>query len=500
MPHTALRFRNVTFAHAHAAAPLLQDLTLHLDCGWTGVVGPNGVGKTTLLRLAVGELEPASGQVLRPEPALCCPQRTDDPPHGLADLLAALDGDAFRLRDRLGVEDDWLDRWPTLSHGERKRAQVAVALWREPLVLALDEPTNHLDRGARAMLRDALTAYRGVGLLVSHDRELLDDLCARCLFLDEGGAVLRPGGYGEGAVQAAQDAETAVQQRTKAKRELADLTREAGRRRDEAQQADGKRSKRGLARKDSDGRAAIDAARVSGKDGAAGRRLDQLSGRLAQAQQRLDQARVTKTYATGIWMAGAVSSRNTLLDVAAADLDLGGRTLHVPPLTLRPTDRVALTGPNGGGKSTLLARLRPAVALPPERVVWVPQEIPLAESRTVLARARALPHDELGRVLTVVSRLGSRPERLLETDAPSPGEVRKILLALGIAAEPHLIVMDEPTNHLDLVSIECLEAALADCPCALLLVSHDRRFLEALTTTAWRIEPDGGGMRLSVES
>ena len=93
----------------------------------------------------------------------------------------------------------------------------------------------------------------------------------------------------------------------------------------------------------------------------------------------------------------------------------------------------------------------------------------------------------LGRMMTVVSRLGSRPHRLLESAEASPGEIRKILLAIGIARMPHLIVMDEPTNHLDLPSIECLEEALAECPCGLWLVSHDERFLERLTRTRWRI-------------
>jgi ATPase subunit of ABC transporter with duplicated ATPase domains len=78
----------------------------------------------------------------------------------------------------------------------------------------------------------------------------------------------------------------------------------------------------------------------------------------------------------------------------------------------------------------------------------------------------------------------------LESAAPSPGEIRKILLATGIANVPHLIVMDEPTNHLDLPSIECLEQALIECPCGLLLVSHDRRFLDALAHKRWHISGD----------
>ncbi len=88
---------------------------------------------------------------------------------------------------------------------------------------------------------------------------------------------------------------------------------------------------------------------------------------------------------------------------------------------------------------------------------------------------------------TIFLGRGSCPHRLLDSTTPSPGETRKLLLALGMTRRPHIIIMDEPTNHMDLPSIECLEQALADCPCCLLLVSHDRRFLEKLTQQHWQI-------------
>ena len=105
---------------------------------------------------------------------------------------------------------------------------------------------------------------------------------------------------------------------------------------------------------------------------------------------------------------------------------------------------------------------------------------------------RTLGNEQLGHLMTIVSRLGSRPQRLLETMDPSPGEVRKLLLALGITRAPHLIIMDEPTNHLDLPSIHCLETALQECPCALVLVSHDQYFLDRLATIRWHIAPQDG--------
>ncbi len=163
------------------------------------------------------------------------------------------------------------------------------------------------------------------------------------------------------------------------------------------------------------------------------------------------------------------------------------RRLHYPHLVIRPRDRIALTGLNGGGKSTLVRYMVSLLDLPTEQLVYVPQEIDAQAARTLLMQVRTLRKEQLGHLMTIVSRLGSRPQRLLETTDPSPGEVRKLVFALGITRAPHLIIMDEPTNHLDLPSIQCLEAALQECPCGLLLVSHDQYFLDRLTTMRWHI-------------
>ncbi|MDF3058693.1 MAG: transporter [Rariglobus sp.] len=151
------------------------------------------------------------------------------------------------------------------------------------------------------------------------------------------------------------------------------------------------------------------------------------------------------------------------------------------------------------GKSTLIRHLLAHLNLPAEKLVTVPQEISADDSRTLLEAVKRLPNDERGRVMTTISRLGSRPARLLESALPSPGEVRKLLLAIGIVRGPHLIVMDEPTNHMDLPGILCLEEALADCPCAMLLVSHDESFLEKITGTDWHLmRDDSGDTRLEI--
>jgi macrolide transport system ATP-binding/permease protein len=160
---------------------------------------------------------------------------------------------------------------------------------------------------------------------------------------------------------------------------------------------------------------------------------------------------------------------------------------------MKPDDRIAISGKNGAGKTLLLEHVLNQMTTPLDKIVLMPQEISAAAASELLDQARSLQGDQLGHLMTVVSRLGSRPDRLLQSPQPSPGEIRKLLLAMGMARSPHLIVLDEPTNHLDLPSIEALETALAECPCALLIVSHDERFVDALATLRWQIDVDDQG-------
>lgn len=496
----SIRFEHVTFTHSNASVPLFQDLTFHAALGWTGIVGPNGSGKTTLLALAQETLEPQSGAVFRQGRAVFCPQRTDDPPEGWEEFLVASDADAGRLRAILEIRDDWLGRWETLSHGERKRSQIAVALWLDPAILLIDEPTNHLDHQAMRVVRTALSFYRGTGLLVSHDRDLLDSLCQSCLFLEPPKVRLVPGNYTAACQQRDLEDRSREQERSDLEQEIRRLSLEVAARRHEASAADKKKSKRHLDRHDSDGRGRIGLAIVTGKDGVAGKLTRQLQSRVQKKQQELATCEVKIKYKSHYRLPGAVSPRNTLLRTPPGQLSMGeGRRLTFPEMIMGPTDRIALVGPNGAGKSLFLRHILSSANVPPERMVVVPQEISMEESRGIIADLKGRDKKEMGTIFSIISCLGSRPDRLLESDRASPGEIRKTLLALGIAREPYLIVMDEPTNHLDLLAIELLEGALSQCPCGILLVSHDRRFLQALTTKTWRITPGESENRLEPE-
>ena len=494
----SLRFDHVFFSYPGMPDPLLADVDAYFPEGvWTGIVGANGTGKTTLLRLAAGELEPSRGAVLQIGTARYAVQRTDSPPDGWLDLLAATDADAIAWRSRLGVQSDWAGRWDSLSHGERKRLQIAVALWRDPDVLALDEPTNHLDADAKGVLLRALRLYRGAGLLVSHDREFLDALCGQCLFLFPPKATMRPGGVSQGMAEDRREQAHARDRDREARDDAQRLREQSQRRREAAEQmaARHKAGKKKLPMHDHDGRAKRQLAKLTGKDSWAVGQASSLARRASKADASRKGLPLRKEYEMGFWLEGSsCSRRDYVLHVPAGEIALGGgRRLVYPELVIEPTDRIALTGPNGAGKSTLLRHLLPLANVPPEALLSVPQEIPEEEARRVLADLRALPKDALGRVMTSVSRLGSRPGRLLGSECPSPGEVRKMLLALGVDRGPQLVVMDEPTNHLDLPSIECLEEALSECPCALLLVSHDERFLDAVGAVRWRLEEGPSG-------
>ncbi|MEH0021742.1 MAG: ATP-binding cassette domain-containing protein [Desulfobacter sp.] len=501
MGQSTLRFQHVSFAYPSSVNNLVSDFSADLTRGWTGIIGPNGAGKTTLLKLATQSLVPDAGRILFSGRTRYCRQRTDNPPENFHDFVNSFDKAACRIMGLLDIDPAWTHRWDTLSHGERKRAQIAAALYERPDVLAVDEPTNHLDADARTWIMDTLLLFRGTGLLVSHDRALLDRLCRRCIFIDPPDITVITGNYTQSRKQRQQMQAHLDATHSRARQRVRQLKREADRRRREAAASDQRTSKKRISLKDHDAKSKIDLAKLSGKDGAAGKQLNQISGRLSQARKTLAGIPFKKTYKTGICMTGTPSKRNILAHLPKGRLELSpDKALVFNDLYIRPGDRIGITGRNGCGKTTLLRHIVNAMGPDPQGICYLPQEIPLAGAMEEIQEIRQLPGDILGTIMVRISRLGSRPERLLETIRPSPGEIRKILLARHMSMSPHIIIMDEPTNHLDLPSVELLEAALMSCTAALVLVSHDKRFIRHLTRERWTIsrtdrDPGNGRVR-----
>ncbi len=497
----SLEARALSFAYTDAV-PVLDAVDLHLTAGWTGVVGPNGAGKTTLLRLLSGDLAPTSGRVLtRPEWALVryVAQTVEAPDEEVLLLADAEDGLSRRLRGQLRLDPAELTRWPTLSPGERKRWQIGAALAAEPDVLLLDEPTNHLDAAARALLLDALRPFRGVGLVVSHDRALLEALTTATLRLDPPEARLWPGAYdaARAAWQAESDARLAALEASQRAEAATRRRLDEARRDRESAQRQRSAKHRMKDRNDSDARsmgadfrAATAEKRLGRQVGVARRAADRAADERAEHAWRAERGGAVRV----AWEPPPVPWL-CVLERLPDDLPIS-LTLDASALQLGRADRVRIEGPNGAGKTTLVRALLAASRVPAERLLVLPQELTADEAAAWVTRTRALPPDARGRVLSLASHLGADPDRLLATDSPSPGEARKLALAHGLAHSAWALVLDEPTNHLDLPSIERIEAALAEWPGALVLVSHDARFAARLTTTAWRVD-DG---RVSVVS
>src|SRR5580704_7543018 len=194
-----VRLSGLSFSYTDSVSTL-SDVTLTLATGWTGVVGPNGAGKTTLLRLIAGELEPTAGHVNLDPPRRvirACPQTVEAMTPEITAFAHATDGVARRIHGELRLDPFSLSRWPTLSPGERKRWQVGAALSVEPAVLMLDEPTDHLDVEARDLLIAGLERFSGVGIIVSHDRALIDRITRYTVRVHDGAAHIWRGGYSD---------------------------------------------------------------------------------------------------------------------------------------------------------------------------------------------------------------------------------------------------------------------------------------------------------------
>ena len=526
----ALRLCQVQWLLPDGDALWAEPLTLNLAGGITGLVGDNGVGKSVLLALAAGTLEPAAGTVARQGRVhAVSQQRAGDTVAalaGVAGVLAAL----ARLDEGHGDEADLLladGRWDMparwqralagvglehlaprqdankLSGGERARVALAGAFLSDADVLLLDEPTNHLDGPARQWLMSALADWHGAVLVATHDRELLD-VVDRIAELSPLGLRQYGGAWGVYQAQRNADAHAAEAALHHARAER-DATQRELRRQHDAQI---QRAARGRAAgKDANQSAMLLGLKKRSAEGFAGREHE----RRQQASERLDAA--VRSAAERVAPAASLA-----LPLPGSAIPAGKPVLRleraVPPLPLRcapqPLDgiwsgpvRIAITGPNGCGKTTLLRMV--AGQLAPAsgqvrcmvRTAWLDQHsAPLLPPGLSVLQRLAQTGSPLSpaELRTRLAQLGldaacvQRPAGTL-----SGGERIKAALACALwsGAPAQMLLLDEPTNHLDARAVAAQESALASFTGALLVVSHDPRFLSALkpqVNWAWQEE------------
>ena len=514
----------VTLAGVAARTPdghtLFDNLSLAFGRERTGLVGRNGVGKTTLLRLIAGLEAPTEGAVPRAGTVAWLEQQRDPTPgETVADLLgigealavvtrvtagegteADFEAADWSLEERIGAVLDQvglaglaMDRPAiSLSGGEQTRLRLAALLLDPPDLLLLDEPTNHLDAEGRALIAEVLGRWPGGVVVVSHDRALLRRM-DRIVELSTLGAAIYGGNYDLYA-------ERKAAERAAAERGLEAAEREAGRAARESQRAVEKKARRdragrAFAMKGSEPKILLGAMaeRAENSTGLesrlAERRKEAAEAGLAEARERVERVRALDIPmpATGL----AAGRTALVLDEAAWATPAGRRIVGPVSLRLTGPERVAITGPNGAGKTTLLkliaGELEPTSGEVerPVRAALLDQAAAILEPDETLVEAYrrlnpgATPNDAQAALARFLFR-NTAAQRLAGT--LSGGERLRAALACVMTGvrPPQLLVLDEPTNHLDLDSIAAVEAALRAYDGALVVVSHDVDFVEAI--------------------
>ena len=438
---------------------LFEGLSLTVSDGdRIGVVGTNGTGKSTLLKIMAGVDLPQEGQVRRGRGSrVGFLEQVPELPAGTVRSAIGEGWEADAALDRLGMGSSADEDVATLSGGQAKRVALARVLAHPAELLILDEPTNHLDLGAVAWLEQRLLSCRGGLVLVTHDRHLLDRLTNRMLELDRGHSYLHDGGYESYLEARAEREERAASaestRRNLARRELAWLRRGAK-----------ARSRKPQARVDAAVRL------IEGRPDAPvpTTKLD-----VAGSPPRLGD-KVIECFGVGF------------------HYDDGPTVLSDVDLTLGRRERLGIVGANGSGKSTLVdllaGRRRPTagrVETGPTVVVgYYDQRGADLDLESRVQDLVAGPHRSPGSLADVelmkrFSFSGELPFARVGT--LSGGELRRLQLLLVIAGRPNVLFLDEPTNDFDLDTLRILEDFVEDWPGALVVVSHDRTFLDRTT-------------------
>jgi ATP-binding cassette subfamily F protein uup len=439
---------------AYGDLPLLDRAAFAMEAGERiGLIGRNGTGKSSLLGVIAGEIALDGGELKRldglkivrvgQEPAV--PAESAVEPHKLEKYLHLFGVDASPA-----------------SGGERKRAALAHAFAAEPGLLLLDEPTNHLDIDGIVQL-ETLLLRQPAGIVVTHDRAFLDRVCTRIVELDRGILRSYPGNFSSyEKLKAAELASEAVTQRKF----------------DKFWQQEEAWIRKGVE------------ARRTRNEGRV-RRLERLRGERAARRARTGNVRLS--------VDSGQRSGKLVCELSKISKSFEGRAI-VKDLDLIITrgDRLGIVGRNGAGKTTIMKLILGTLA-PDSGLVRLGSNVQPAyfdQMREALDPEKTVAETIEGSQTFVIGHLAKFlfPPRRLQSPVRmlSGGERNRLLLARLFARPANVLVLDEPTNDLDIESLELLEAALQDYDGTLLLVSHDRAFLDNVVTQT--LAPEGGGI------
>ena len=533
-----ISFRN--FALRRGERLLLSDVDLTLHAGWrVGVVGRNGTGKSSLFAALMGEVEPDKGDLDLPGKARIASVAQETPSLPDAAIDFVLSGDqavheAIQMEANAFANEDWeavaaahhkLEElngydataragrllhglgFPAETHakpvsdfsgGWRVRLNVARALMTPSDLLLLDEPTNHLDLDAVLWLEQWLLRYPGTLLVISHDREFLDNVTTHTLHLHEGRAKLYTGDYTSFERQRAEQLRQQQIAFDKEQAERAHLQSFIDRFKAKASKA--KQAQSRMKR----------LAKLAGTEAVRAERSLRIEfpepARIPNSLLRLNDADcgyvLALVGAASAASSPGVSAQDQKLAAEAAPTKSGLRTVTIlrdVGFGLEAGDRIGLLGPNGAGKSTLVKTL--VGELPPlagERNAHPDLRIGYFAQHTVESlMAGQSPIDHLRKLSPDVAVQNFRDflgkwnfpgDRAFESiDAFSGGEKARLALALIAWRQPNVLLLDEPTNHLDLDMREALAEALSDFDGAIVLVSHDRHLIGLVCDTFVRV-------------
>ncbi|MEO4001344.1 ABC-F family ATP-binding cassette domain-containing protein [Mesorhizobium sp. CAU 1732] len=513
-----LSVHNLSFALPDGRV-LFEHLDLSFGPERAGLVGRNGVGKSSLIAILAGELAPSRGTVHRSGHVALLRQIVDaDRGETIADLFGISDAIALIDRATAGEADideiahaDWtlearlekaLDAvglagvapsrlLASLSGGQRTRAALAALSFGDPDMILLDEPTNNLDRDGRAFLGRFLDSWKGGAVVVSHDRQLLNRM-DRIVELSPLGARFYGGGFDAYAAQREVERETAQKALDTAERHAKQVQRAA----QEARERQAKRDATGRKARanSSDPKILLDARQQRAE--ATASRTTRLSARLeTDAQDKLQQSRNAVERVTPFsagMVSRAVPAGRRLIEARNLAIGFPGASpLATVDLDVVGPERIAVEGPNGSGKSTLLRTL--AGVLQPlggvmrveARLAYFDQQVSLLDADASILEnyQRINPGATVFECRSALARYVFRADAALQiVGTLSGGERLRAGLACVAAGDtpPELLILDEPTNHLDLDSIREVEAGLGDFEGAVLVVSHDEAFLNAI--------------------